>query len=77
MYIGNLVAMVMIIIHMPWWIALPMITFMGNPMIGGLYCAYNNIENRYRERLGWPLIDENFLPTAMESISRAIKRIRG
>jgi hypothetical protein len=65
MYLGNLLALGFICLYEPWYIALPLVTIISNPVIGGIHCGYNNLENRYRSRLNWPLIVDNFLPTIL------------
>ncbi len=72
MYIGNIIALLYIITYEPWYLALPMATILGNPVIGGIHCAYNNIENTYRLALGWSLIDQNFLPAAVSDLRRLL-----
>ncbi len=74
LYIANLASMVMVIVHCEWYIAIPIITVLGNPLIGGMHCAYNNLENRYRDKLGWKLIDHNFLPAAMDALFNLVRK---
>ncbi len=74
LYIGNLASMVMVIIYCEWYIALPIMTFLGHPIVGGMHCAYNNIENRYRDKLGWALIEHDFLPTAMDTLFNKLRK---
>lgn len=68
MYIGNLLAVGYLCMYEQWYIALPLVTIISNPLIGGIHCAFNNLENAYREQLGWPLIEANFLPTVLNEI---------
>lgn len=75
MYVGNMVALVYVIIYMPWFIILPFVTFLGNPLIGGIQCSYNNLENVYRYQLGWKPIQSNFLPTVVEDIKMLINTV--
>lgn len=74
LYIGNLVALVYIVAHQPWYMALPLITLVGNPLIGGIHCAYNNIENTYRTALGWRQIEQNFLPAIIADLQYLLHR---
>lgn len=76
LYIGNLVALSYIVAYYPWYIALPMLTILGNPVVGGIQCAFNNLENTYRHKLGWKIIDANFLPAAIEDIKNLIKKFK-
>jgi len=76
LYLGNLVALSYVIAYQPWYIALPMLTVLGNPIIGGIQCAYNNLENVYRSKLGWKIVDQNFLPAAIQDIKNIIKKCK-
>jgi uncharacterized membrane protein len=76
LYIGNLLALFYIVAYAEWYIALPLITLVSNPIIGGFHCAYNNIENTYRAALGWPLIEQNFIPAAIADIKQLIRRVK-
>lgn len=73
LYIGNILALFYIVAYEPWYMALPLITLIGNPIIGGIHCAYNNVENFYRGQLGWPLIEQNFLPALIVDIKRLLR----
>lgn len=72
LYIGNCLALLYIVAYEPWYIALPLITTIGNPLIGGIHCAYNNIENTYRLALGWRMIEQNFLNAIVADINYLI-----
>lgn len=76
MYIGNVLAIGFLCVHAEWYIALPLVTVLSNPLIGGIHCLYNNLENHYRERLGWPLIEANFLPTVLKEINQLIEKVK-
>lgn len=54
----NTVAIPLLIIYEPFWIWMPIITFLVNPMVGGSYCFMNRLENLYREKAGMPLIND-------------------
>jgi hypothetical protein len=70
LYFGNIIGIIFIVIYEPWYLVLPLLTILYNPVIGDIYCAYNNIENRYRSALGWPLIEHSFVFTAIEALKR-------
>ena len=72
LYVANLLSIVYISAYAPWYYALPLVTMSTNPIIGGMHCAFNNIENTYRMSLGWPLIEQNFLPQAVADVTNII-----
>lgn len=80
MYIGNMLAIVFLVLYEPWYITLPFVTIISNPLIGGVHCLYNNLENYYRQLLGWPLIESNFIfaiiPLIQHLVRRAASRFR-
>lgn len=55
---GNLVAIPCLIYYQPFYIWLPIITFLVNPMVGGSYCMMNRLENHYRSKADMPLITD-------------------
>jgi hypothetical protein len=54
----NLAAVPMLILHEPFWIWMPIITFGVSPLMGGTYCIFNRLENHYRQKAGLPLIHD-------------------
>ncbi len=64
-YVGTHIATIFIVVNDPWYHVLPWLLILPSPLLGGVNCAYNNAENRYRLALGWPLIEHNFIPTAI------------
>lgn len=76
MYFGNMLALLYLVAFQPWYIVLPFFTILGNPIIGGMHCSYNNIENIYRSALGYPLIEWNFLPQAINDIVRLLGKAK-
>lgn len=74
LYLGNLLAIGALVAYAPWYYALPLCTILANPAIGGVHCLYNNLENHLRERLGWPLIEKNFLDGLVPLLKHLFKR---
>ncbi len=72
--IGFIVSCIFNLIYSPWYVCIPFIIILGNPILGGAYCVYNNLENKYRAQLGWPLIEHNFSVTIIQEILSFIRR---
>ena len=49
---GNLAAMIVVPFVQPWYIALPIITLLGNLMLTPINCPLTRWENKIRKRLG-------------------------
>ena len=47
--------------YQPVYVWVPMVTLITHPIVCGAFCALNNIENMYRARLGWTLIQKDFI----------------
>ena len=50
-WLGNLVAGVILVVYAPWYICFPLITILMNPYVGGPYCFLVAIENILRLKL--------------------------
>jgi len=55
---GNTAAIPCLIYYQPFYIWLPIITFLVNPMVGGSYCLMNRLENHYRAKANMPFITD-------------------
>ena len=55
---ANLVAIPLMIVNEPFWIWMPLITFLVSPMLGGTYCMFNRLENMFRRKAGMRLITD-------------------
>jgi hypothetical protein len=60
MYIMNTLSPIYLIIYEPWYVACPLITVIASPLVSGVYCAFNNLENSIRMRLGLELLNTDF-----------------
>lgn len=65
----NLISVPFVIIHEPFYIWMPIITFLVSPLIGGTYCIFNRLENYLRAKADMHLIDDR--------IGELFKRKRG
>lgn len=54
----NLIAVPFVIAYEPFYIWMPLITFLVSPLIGGTYCMFNRLENHYRAKAGMRLIHD-------------------
>ena len=54
----NIIAVPCLILYEPFYIWMPMITFLVSPLIGGTYCIFNRLENHYRQKANMRLIDD-------------------
>ena len=54
----NLISIPFLIVLEPFYIWMPLITFLVSPLIGGTYCMFNRLENHYRQKAGMPLIQD-------------------
>lgn len=54
----NLVSVPFVIIFEPFYIWMPIITFLVSPLVGGAYCMFNRLENYFRAKAGMRLIDD-------------------
>ena len=50
--IGNTIAIPMLMLYQPFYIWLPIVTYLCSPMIGGVYCPLNRMENHFRRLSG-------------------------
>jgi len=48
----NVISIPLLIVNMPIYIWMPMITLLVSPILGGTYCIFNRIENHYRIKAG-------------------------
>ena len=55
---ANLVAIPLMILNEPFWLWMPLITFLVSPMLGGTYCMFNRLENYFRAKAGMRLIQD-------------------
>lgn len=58
MILLNLLAVPFLIVYEPFYIWMPIITFLVSPLIGGTYCMFNRLENYYRQKAGMKLITD-------------------
>jgi hypothetical protein len=54
----NLVSVPLLIAYEPFYVWMPLITFLVSPLVGGTYCMFNRLENYYRAKAGMPLIND-------------------
>lgn len=59
-YVGSVTAIVQAIIHEPWYLACIFTLFFFSPALSGFFCMFTNLENYYRIKLGWPIIEDDF-----------------
>lgn len=59
-YIGSVFAMIMAIIHEPWYLSCIFTLFFFSPALAGFFCAFTNMENYFRGKLGWEIIPDDF-----------------
>jgi hypothetical protein len=50
--LGNTLAIPFILYFEPWYIALPLMTFLNSPLLGSRFCILNRLEDIYRRRAG-------------------------
>lgn len=65
----NTVAIPMVILYEPFYIWMPIITFLVSPFLGGVYCIFNRLENDFRRKAGMREITDR--------IDDLIMKIRG
>lgn len=58
MIILNLLSVPFVIAYEPFYIWMPVITFLVSPLIGGTYCMFNRMENFCRVRAAMPVIHD-------------------
>lgn len=68
LYLSNIFAIIPLILFQPWYIFMPLVTVLGHPIISGAFCGLNNLENHYREKAGWTIIQHNFTEVDMPYI---------
>jgi len=56
-----MVAIPLLIIKQPWYIWMPMIIMLVNPVHGGYYCIFNQLENYFREKAKMPFFIDHTL----------------
>ena len=76
LYLINCIAGIWLIIYEPWYVAVPLITILANPLMGGQYCVLNNVENMFRQQLGWPLIKDNFIDHVAPTLKSWVQKFR-
>lgn len=54
----NLISIPFVVAYEPFYIWMPIITFLVSPLIGGNYCMFNRLENFFRFKAGMPLIED-------------------
>jgi hypothetical protein len=54
----NFVAIPLLIKYEPFYIWMPLITFLVSPLVGGTYCMLNRLENHFRALAGMRLIED-------------------
>lgn len=54
----NLLSVPFVIAYEPFYIWMPIITFLVSPLVGGPYCMFNRVENEFRSKAGMPLIHD-------------------
>lgn len=57
---GNLISVVLLVAYEPFYIWLPLITFLVSPLVGGTYCMFNRLENYFRDKAGRERIYDRF-----------------
>lgn len=60
MYVMNTLSPIYLIIYEPWYIACPLITVIASPLVSGVYCAFNTLENNIRIKMGLQALDNDF-----------------
>lgn len=69
-YIGCYVAMIMTVIYEPWYLSCALVMFFHSPALAGVFCAFTNLENKYRNKLGLETIPD-------DALSFYLRKIRG
>lgn len=54
----NVLAVPFLISNEPFYIWMPLITFLVSPMVGGTYCMFNRLENYFRFKAFMPPIHD-------------------
>lgn len=54
----NLISVPLVIAFEPFYIWMPLITFLVSPLVGGAYCMFNRLENHCRSKADMPLIHD-------------------
>ena len=54
----NLLSVPFVVAYEPFYIWMPIITFLVSPMIGGTFCMFNRLENHFRAKAGMRLITD-------------------
>jgi len=54
--IGNLLAIGFLAVNEPWWVSIPLITFLLNLVTNSWNCPLTILENKIRKKLGLPQI---------------------
>lgn len=60
----------------PWYVSVPLITALFSPVIGASYCALNQLENYFRERLGLRQIEGYVTTFYVNELRRVINDLR-
>lgn len=60
-YIGAIVAIVCAVTYEPWYLSCIFTLFFFSPALAGFFCAFTNMENYYRGKLGWEIIPDDTL----------------
>ena len=54
----NTLAIPCLIYYQPFYIWMPLVTMLVSPVLGGTYCIFNNLENKYRVEAGKEPIED-------------------
>ena len=65
----NLLSVPFVVAYEPFYIWMPIITFLVSPLVGGTYCMFNRVENHFRRQAGMPEIYDR-LGHFIEQITR-------
>ena len=52
----NIASIPFLVAYEPFYIWMPLITFLVSPLVSGTYCIFNRLENYYRYKAGMPPI---------------------
>ena len=61
LYIMVTGGLITLCINEPWYYSVLMCTFFFSPAMAGIFCAFNNLDNYFRMRLGLDLIEDDAL----------------
>jgi len=61
LYAGNMIGLCFAIYYEPWYYGVMFCTFAFSPAMNGVFCAFTNLENYFRLKLGMEIIEDDAL----------------